>query len=203
MGEIDALRQAVSVCQEAEEPEEASRTAQMQEASDDEVIEYVDRSGDGHAGPGRASPSSSSTGPLPADPPGSSMQAAQSSSSQAGPRRETQRTQTRIIKHEEDGGIIEAVYGGGGGTSYCVVDRVQSGNRRTLGEIKLLVESETGDESFRALCKVHKSCSCWINRSGHCDMLLQWLASAHVQSQEKHAQLSKALRQSVGMKVRR
>ena len=190
MNEINALRQAVVLCQEADQPEDDARSAQVQEVSDEETIQVAGENE-------RASSSSSST--RPPGLPSSSSRTTPSSSSQAG-----QRRKTHIIKLEEDGAIIEAVYGNGNGegnSSYCLVERVQGGARRTLGEIKLLVKPDRGDETFRALCKVHgKACSCWINRSGHCDLLLQWLASGHVQSFEKHAL---ALRESIGMKTRR
>ncbi|CAE7838142.1 unnamed protein product [Symbiodinium necroappetens] len=71
---------------------------------------------------------------------------------------------TQIIKQEGDGGIIEAVYGGGeGSTAYCVVDRVQGGSRYTLGEIKLLVKSDTGEDQnmvARRSGKAHVHSSC-------------------------------------------
>ena len=108
---------------------------------------------------------------------------------------------------EADGSQVRANFHTGQGTSHCTVVHVSNpsgaSSSKTLGEIKLLVQSQTGQETLRGLCKLHgKSCQCWVNSPAHLDLVLQWLGSGHTMDAVQHASASLELRRSIGMKVR-
>ena len=215
--DMAALKQAVVLCQESDPQtaDEVARVAEMQAASDDDLLEVLEVHGADDRGQRAASssappsaPASSSSSTAQASAPAPSATASSSSStaraSATAPTSSSSTTSTKQttkrIRVEEDGSVIEAVFQGHG-SSYCFVRKVKNGTDEALGEIKFLVK-QSGDESLRAICKKHRGCSCWISGTAQVDMLLQWLSSAHVQTPERHAELSISLRQSIGMKVR-
>ncbi|CAE7183348.1 unnamed protein product [Symbiodinium microadriaticum] len=189
---IQALKQAAAMCRHIHRPEEALQAAQAQhslESDDDEVLEFAGENA-AEAGDDGGSLAASAT-------------TSSSSAVQRGSRRLAADAgwSTDSIKLESDGGRIEAVYTGQR-TSYCKVIRRLNNTIEELGQIYLLVNSSTGAESLRAVCKKHKGCTCFVSNTGHPDLLIGWLASAHLESAEKHGHLSAELRQSIGMKVK-
>ncbi|CAE7192429.1 unnamed protein product [Symbiodinium sp. CCMP2456] len=188
---IQALRQAAAMCHHVHRPEEVLQAAHAQhslESDDDEILEFAteDAAEADNDGGSSAAPAASSTSPTPAS-------AGTSSSSSSAAR-------TDSVRLESDGGRIEAVYTGQG-TSYCKVIRRVSNTSEELAQISLLVNASTGAESLRAVCKKHKSCTCFVSSAAHCDLLMDWLASAHLESAEQHGRLSVELRRSIGMRV--
>lgn len=151
----------------------------------------------------RASRSAGSGGPKPAevdvsvhdpDPP------AQASSASSAPQASSKRT---VLKREEGGAWIEARHLDRG-TTVSEVYRVDGpGHKgRLLGDLKLMINQNTGQQTMQGRCKVHRSCICWLNSTMNSDLLLGWLSSGHTATHECHQALAKDLKRSLGMKVR-
>lgn len=70
-----------------------------------------------------------------------------------------------------------------------------------VGRITLMVTQSR--ESYKAHCSIHKHCQCFVSGVGSAklDRLVDWLSCAPDCAPDMHAQLSKELRQSFGMKV--
>ena len=55
--------------------------------------------------------------------------------------------------------------------------------------------------TYKAICKLHKNCHCVINCMKH-EPLVEWLAVAGNKSAAEHEQLSREVRNALGMRVR-
>ena len=96
---------------------------------------------------------------------------------------------------------MEVHYQGRGATLAKVVLKSDS-NEKILGEIKNMVDQKSGRLSLQAVCKIHRSCNCWLSKGEHADLLMSWLSDAHLKSHQDHKASSIELRKSIGMKVR-
>ncbi len=78
-----------------------------------------------------------------------------------------------------------------------------SSQEKLLGNLKCIVNKNTNSASLNAICKIHSNCCCWISSVQNSDLLLQWLQEAQNVSKEEHQVLSKDLKRSIGMKIRK
>ena len=192
---------AMATCDVVDEPDEHLRAAEAGCDSDSDEVEFcnvksgapLDEADQSECGDGEAA-SSAAANP---------QHGSASSSTDRSGNPVPSKPKSQVIASYPDGSMVQAVYSGHG-TSFCTVERLQAGTSKLLGEIKLLVQSVTGQETLRAICKLHGSnCQCWITNSKDSDLLLQWLAAGEFNSREEHQTLSLELRRSIGMKVRK
>lgn len=109
---------------------------------------------------------------------------------------------SRVLFAHDDGSIVEALFLNQGSITTQVVRNGSSGTK-LLGNIRLMVDNKTGQQSLQAQCKVHNSnCKCWISNTNHFDLLLDWLGNADQHVKDKHQELATDLKVSIGMKVR-
>lgn len=77
------------------------------------------------------------------------------------------------------------------------------GSQRILGEVKMMTDGKSGLQTLQAKCKIHSSkCICWISNSKHLDLLVDWVGKGAQESETEHLAMARALKQSIGMRVR-
>ena len=112
-----------------------------------------------------------------------------------------------IIQLDDDMSYVRCVRTGHS-QQLCRVERVEagSGDVQVLGIVKRMIDARTGRESLQGQCKLHKDCYCWLsvgsNSDSNMDLLLQWLSSSYKNSAIAHQDAARALKVSLGMRVR-
>lgn len=91
------------------------------------------------------------------------------------------------------------------GNLVCELRHVHSpsGISTPVGRVTLMTGRLTS--SYKAHCSIHKSCQCWVQSvsSRHLDLLVDWLKAGPDSTPIQHEALSRELRISCGMKVRK
>ena len=105
----------------------------------------------------------------------------------------------RLVGHSAEGHPIHLLECKHGYTRYEVWLK-QGVETVVLGKISIL--SFPSKTVYKATCQRHKQCSCVINSLSETE-LIQWLSVAADKSPVEHEELSREVRQSLGMRIRK
>ena len=192
---------AFDLCSEQDNHLSADATFDLQPEDDAAISEEIftdagassatasDSVGTSHQSVGSTAASSSST-PV-------SEPAAQSSGSCS--------THESVLKTLGDGSVVKLLQFKEFRQSNCPyeVRRFYPNGISTLvGRLHLM--SKSRNESYKAHCAIHRSCQCWVTNvdSRKIQRMIDWLGAGVEESPTRHAELSRELRQSCGIKVR-
>ena len=108
-----------------------------------------------------------------------------------------------VLEILADGARVEAWRFRSGRTVAKVVKTGVFGSERSLGEVRLMTDGKSGLQTLQAKCKIHSSkCICWISNSKHLDLLMDWAGKGAQATEAEHLVMARALKQSIGMRVR-
>ena len=110
---------------------------------------------------------------------------------------------SKVVCIDSDGGTVFVnSLGPGHGSTVAQVELRKDSSTTVLGIVKHLIDNKTGKGSLQAVCRRHSKCLCWVSKTEHIQLLIEWLAEARVATRDHHLNLGTELKKSIGMKVR-